>query len=312
MATEQRTGTPARGRRDPGRDHLHLYRQDRNADPQPDVRGRALDCRPERRGSARSTGYDPAGTRRPGHARRRRTSPVAAAGHAGRARGDRAGSVEREGPLGSPLGDPMEVPLRSSLTRLQAAHIRRRQSVWRLPGAEVQRLLGRRPGGKCSARQRSCSHGGPAGPDVDGRYLSEEAATHTGPGPGRCAGPAPHSRALTWGELRLALEPGRGVAGPDRPRGSSSSRGRGPRPAASPIVRVVMVTGDIARTASAIATEVGLLRSGGAVVDRGQLGRRLMGWPSCSTLPKGRSWPGLSRPKDPYRPRPAGTGTWSR
>ena len=79
MAKRQRARPRARGRRDAGLDDVHLHRQDRHADPQPDGRRRGVDAGGhgvDRRRGLRTHGAGgavrPRGT---GHARAPRRSP---------------------------------------------------------------------------------------------------------------------------------------------------------------------------------------------------------------------------------------------
>ena len=106
----ERAGAPAGVRRDPGRHHLHLHRQDRDPDREPDERGRRLDAR-----WARPRSRVTASARRP---RSRLSDPQAGPGdpaaQPGRSPGLATAGVGRR----PAVGDPVEVAIAVLVQRL--------------------------------------------------------------------------------------------------------------------------------------------------------------------------------------------------
>jgi len=211
----------------------------------------------------RGEGYDPDGTVTGPSGAVDLAREAATAGRAcviGRA-------VERKGRW-VPEGDPMEVALDVLAMRLQAAQS---GSTVRLAFSQAQMFSASWVDG------RAYMLGAPEvvlarcvqSPALTDATLALEAFTGQGLRVLAVANsPSRIPDAPTSEELRLALEPGLELLAligiEDPPREGVSEALEACRVAG---VRVAMVTGDNARTATAIATEVGLLRPGGVVVE---------------------------------------------
>ena len=290
MADEQRPGPPARRRRDAGRDDVHLHRQDRHADPEPDVRGRGR--HPGGRGHDRRRRLRPG--RRRWRARPRPGALLPASPRTAAALRDRPGRRVPSRGVWQPEGDPMEAalalpgPARCGVDGSGAGPSRRRPY-------SPDRMVSSHWSGDDGVGARRTRAGASTGARAVPRGRSRDELVRL-----TVAGtPGPRGRASrTWSAAdgEDAVETGLELLGLLARRGPAPARtSRRPwPPAARADIRVAMLTGDHPRTAEAIAP-------GGRPP-----GRRTGSSSSGADLPDGRGRAG--RPARPPGRRRRGPG----